>query len=394
MLGFFGMAATASAQAVGAVASSKDLAARYQTWGEEVLDKIESDYLIKSRRLYASRSADTAQARRDQGRELAMAWACGVQLSALGEGAALNPGKYQRPLNAFITALDVYIQPDKLGGYDVWPCPKPKDRYYDDNAWIVLGLIKAYEITNRRAFLTRAEAAMRFVLSGEDKKDGGIFWRETEHGSKHACSTGPTIVAALELHRIHKKLSSRKNDYLDTALRLHKWMHDTLRDTDGLYWDHIRVDGHAHKDKVSYNSGLMIRAECLLYEETGDEKYLREAQRIARASLRQWMREGGRTDDVGRFSHLLIGGLLELHKIDNDPAWLQTAGALCEYLHAKVRDENGLYPNGWGAPTTTPLSKVDLLDQASAAHLYLETARAYKESRPAKTAPAVRKTVY
>lgn len=364
------------------------LAAKYQKWGEETLTVIERDYYIKKKKLYATASADDPKERRNDDRTVAMMWACGVQLSALTEAAILDPGKYTRTMISYVEAMDIYIQKDELGGYDVWPCPKPKDRYYDDNVWVVIALIKGYEATNRRPLLTRAEAAMKFVLSGEDDKvGGGIYWKEDgrKEGKigKHACSTGPTIVAALELHRINKKFIDSKKDYLQTALRLHKWMRETLQDKDGLYWDNIGLNGNIGKAKYSYNSALMIRAECLLYKETGDKAYLEEAQRVAKASLKKWVRDDGSADDGGRFAHLLMGAFLELYKVDKNPLWLRTCDNMCEFVYKNLKDKNGLYPGSWKNPIKKDdvFTKVDLLDQASVAHAFLETARAHKENK-------------
>lgn len=357
------------------------LARRYQAWGETVLKKIDDEYFIPSRKLYSSRSADTATERRNPKREVAMMWACGVQLSALGEAAKMNARRFRPALEGYAKALDVYIQKDALGGYDIWPCPKPKDRYYDDNIWVVLALIKGYETFKDPEYLQRAEASMRFVLSGEDTATGGgIYWKEDGRAQgkigKHACSTGPTIVAALKLHRINKNIPEARQDYLATALRLHAWMRSTLQDQDGLYWDNIQLSGKIGKEKYSYNSALMVRAECLLYEETGDKKYLEEAQRVANACLKRWVRQDGSMDDGGRFGHLMMGAFLELYLVDRDTKWLKTCDLICEYIYEKLQDPNGLYPGGWGKPLEKGkrLTKVDLLDQASVAHAFLETA--------------------
>lgn len=50
---------------------------------------------------------------------------------------------------------------------------------------------------------------------------------------------------------------------------------------DFLYWDNINLKGKVSKDKYAYNSGQMIQAGVLLYEETGDKDYLRDAQKTA-----------------------------------------------------------------------------------------------------------------
>src|SRR5207248_297258 len=104
--------------------------------------------------------------------------------------AQLEPQKYADPLGSYADALQVYWTEHKgIGGYDVLPGPKPADRYYDDNEWVVLALVEAYEATRDVKYRNRAEATFRFVLSGEDDKlGGGLYWQENKLESKNACS--------------------------------------------------------------------------------------------------------------------------------------------------------------------------------------------------------------
>ncbi len=126
---------------------------------------------------------------------------------------------------------------------------------------------------------------MQFVLSGEDQTlGGGIYWRENEKKGKNTCVNAPAIVAAAELYQI-----TRDQKYLETAKRLYSWTRAHLQDPqDGLYYDNIGLGGNVAKFKLTYNSGLMIRANVELYRATGDMTYLNEARRIANSSINQW----------------------------------------------------------------------------------------------------------
>ena len=52
---------------------------------------------------------------------------------------------------------------------------------------------------------------------------------------------------------------------------------------DGLYFDNVSLDGNIGRAKFAYNSGQMVQAGALLYKATGDESYLKDAQRTAAA---------------------------------------------------------------------------------------------------------------
>jgi uncharacterized protein YyaL (SSP411 family) len=280
---------------------------------------------------------------------------------------------------SYASALDKYWNPaGPVPGYDVLPGPKSPDRYYDDNAWIVLGLLEIYDVTGEKKYLDKAEATMRFVMSGESNElDGGIYWREAEKKSKNTCANAPAIVGLLGLYQ-----ATKKQQYLDSALRLYAWVRAHLQDQDGLYFDNINLQGEVARFKLTYNTALMIRANCLLYEITSDPKYIAEAQREGKAGIAQWIRADGSVGDAGRFAHLFMGSLLAIAKLDPDPSWCLTIGRTLQFVHNKLRDDNGRYPPRWDKIPATSPEKIALLDQASVARAFLEAATPFPRPKP------------
>ena len=325
---------------------------------------IEQDFWLPARHLYA----ENGRLHRPPVPPVAMMWDVGVALSALNAAARLNPDRYRDRVPAFIDALDAYWTDfNHLGGYDVQPGPKPNDRYYDDNAWMVLALADAYEIDLRPSDLARAEATYRFVLSGEDDKlGGGIYWHEPERVSKNTCVNAPAIVGALRLYQL-----TRRPAYLADARRLYAWTCAHLQGEDGLFADNVRLDGRVDRTQYSYNSGLMIRAASLLHRATGEASFLADAQRIARAAEARWMiGDTGGVRDAGRFAHLLLEGFLALHDEDHDPHWFTLEDRALSFLHTQVRDSEGHYAARWDHAPEAVRTTFPLLDQASAARAY------------------------
>lgn len=349
-------------------------------WGRESLEQVDKDFWMSPRRLYAQEfKADMKRGEADR-RTPAFMWDCGVQLSALAAAAKMDRSRYAGRLRQFATGLDAYWQQpaDGPGGYDVLPVPKGLDRYYDDNAWIVLGMIEAYEVTGDKEFLRRAEKTMEFVLSGEDDKlGGGLYWREAEKRSKNTCTNAPAIVAALKLYQI------TKNDhYLQAARRVYRWLCDTLQDSDGLFWDHMGLGGNIGRFKLTYNSALMIRANVEVYRITKDPKYLREAERIGDAAIGKWVTPEGGIRDSGRFAHLLLRSFIELAGVSPDPRWRATVDRCVAFVHDHLRDANGRYPEHWDRAPAKPIAKSPLLDQASVACAYWEAAAPFVRPAP------------
>lgn len=137
----------------------------------------------------------------------------------------------------------------------------------------------------------------------------------------------------------------------------------------------VRLDGRVDRRKFSYNAALMIRANCLFHEITGEAAYLDEAKRIASTAEKQWIADSGAIADSGRFAHLLLESFLELHEHDKDPHWHEVVTRCLVHLHDKMRDQNGRYPHRWDRTRGRPMREVILLDQASPARIYWLAAR-------------------
>jgi predicted alpha-1,6-mannanase (GH76 family) len=355
--------------------SNGETSAQFAQWGAETLDTIKRDLWLADRGLYAEKSESDG----DRPTVPAFMWGAGVQLTALAAAAQTDPATYVPQLAAYADALEKHwIVHNGIGGYSVLPEQKRADRYYDDNVWIVLALVETLEAAHDQKYLERAQATMRFVLSGEDEElGGGIYWRENRRNSKNTCSNAPAIVAAL---RLHQKTSDPQ--HLAAAERLYDWTRSHLQDeADGLYWDNMRLSGRLDRRKYSYNSALMIRANCLLFEVKKGPKYLAEAQRIARSAVARWIvPETGGVKDGGQFAHLLLESLLAVGRVDRDPQWLETVKRSVNFVHENLRDSNGRYAHRWDRPQSRARESFQLIDQASAARAFFVTARAVRES--------------
>jgi len=332
------------------------------------MGQIEQEYAMPSRSLYA----DAIQPGEKRPSQPAFMWGCGVQLTALAAAARIDGPTYLPRMKRYITGLDVYwSKADPVPGYDVLPGPKGPDRYYDDNEWLVLGLLEAYDLTADAADLDRAEKAMKFVMSGEDDQlGGGLFWHEQEKKSKNTCSNGPAIVAALRLYEV-----THKDDYLAIAKRLYRWTNERLQDADGLYWDNIKLDGKIEKTKFTYNTALMLRANALLHKITGEPAYLQEAERVAKAAEAHWIqKDTGAMADAGMFAHHLCEAFFTLAREDKNPHWREIVTRALAFVQEKGRDSDGHYNDHWDHSEPEKRNKIGLLSQASVARAFLVAA--------------------
>ncbi len=338
----------------------------YRKWGSETLDEIRASFWSPSDGLYIE------ETRSDRLTAPAFVWSRALNLTALSAAARLDHAFVPR-LIADADSLHAYwVNAGGIGGFDVLPGPKPVDRYYDDNAWMTLGLLDVYEVTRDHQYLDWARETFRFVMSGEDdRQGGGIYWREQVRDGKNTCSTAPAALAALRLYQ-----NTHEYEYYDIALRLYSWMNATLLDTDHLYSDHITPDGIVDRSKWSYNSALMIEVNTRLHAVTGQGMYLDEAEQIARAAEQRWINAStGAIVDDAPFAQHLADAFLSLYEEKGDTYWLHLVERALRFLHQQGTDPNGHYSRRWGEELDAPLAGFRLIDTASAARAYWLLAR-------------------
>ena len=224
-------------------------------------------------------------------------------------------------------------------------------RYYDDNIWIALDYCDYYQLTHKPASLEKTVALYQYIYSGwSDEMGGGIFWCEQQKEAKHTCSNTPSTVLGVKLYRLTKDAK-----YLEKAKETYAWTKKHLCDpTDHLYWDNINLKGKVSKEKYAYNSGQMIQAGVLLYEETGDEQYLHDAQQTAAGTDAFFRTKADKKDptvkvhkDMAWFNVILFRGLKALYKIDKNPAYVNAMVENALHAWENYRDENRLLGRDW-----------------------------------------------
>lgn len=293
-----------------------------------VTDSIQRRYFDESTGLYAHSP---------ENREPDFMWGNGVMFSALVAAARHDAEKYRPIMDRFFAAMDCYWDgAAPIPGYEPSPTKgNGHDKYYDDNEWMAITFAEAYELTGEAKYRDRAEGALRFALSGwDDRLGGGIWWHQGhKDGSKNTCANAPAAVACLRAARF-----AEREDRIDWARRLVAWTNTHLQDADGRFFDHIRVaDRHVAGFKLTYNTGLMIRANLGLFRSTGDRRFLDEAVRLGRACESFADPATGVYRNAPRFSHLLVEADLELYRATGDAAFLGRAGRNADAAWARWR---------------------------------------------------------
>lgn len=283
---------------------------------------------------------------------------------------AANEEETLQPSPDFITpvmkAIDQYYSDSPPApAYQAYVTREQKDsRFYDDNQWIAIACLDAYNRTKKEKYLKTAKEIYRFMMTGFDTlSGGGLYWKEDEKTSKNTCSNGPGIIIALQLYMI-----TNEKHYLDTGLLLYHWINEHLQAPEGVYYDNIKIPSlKIGTTFYTYNAGTMLQANVLLYTITHTKKYLVEAKRIARAA-RNIFYKNHRLPENYWFNAVLLRGEIALYRVDKNKDHIQFFIDDANRIWNDEKDENGLVGKS---------KRKSLIDQAAMIEIYARLAQLY-----------------
>ncbi len=265
-----------------------------------------------------------------------------------------------RELNARLVGLRAYLDIDNSGlpegsftsvlpGYDgtVAPPTGPGGaKYYDDNDWVGIELMRAYELTHSPGLLGGAEGIMAFEMAGWQASPelgcpGGLpFSNLPENSERNTITTAPAAELALQLFK-----STHQPQYLQFAVQAYEWVRRCLLMPGNLYGDHVNRRGAIEPHLYSYTQGAMIGAGTLLYQATGNGAYLYQARQTAAAALIYFtpQRLG---EEIPFFPSVYFRNLLYLDSVTHDPPGPKIAQAYVDYAWQHLRLANNLFVAG------------------------------------------------
>lgn len=306
----------------------------YRERAAEVTKSLQARFALRRSDLYSAEAGK---------REPEMMWGNGVMFSAV-VGAARHDPAYESTMRKFFEAMDAYWDDEvKIPGYEPTRTKGGNDKYYDDNAWMVLTFLEAFHLTGEARYRRRAAETLEFVLSGWDEEAGGGIWWHEQHkdGSKNTCSNAPAALGCFLLARVEKEKHAKElNDWGD---RITVWTVEKLQARDGLFHDALKVEsGRINRGKLTYNTGVMLRCFLALHARTGEAYYLDEAERIARAAQALCRRSTGAYRDPEKWAHLMVEADLELYRLTGGKYLLERARKTTEaHYEAWKREPSG-----------------------------------------------------
>lgn len=306
---------------------------RYLVEAKEVTDYTQKTFWDAKRAVYVKSPTD---------RTPDYIWRQAAMFSALVGAARYEPQTYRPIMSQFFHGMEAYWDTKApIPAYEPAPTRgNGHDKYYDDNAWLVITFAEAYQLTGDKAYLKRAEEVARFVASGwDDQAGGGIWWHQLhKDGSKNTCANGPAAVGYLWLAKVGPEKEAR--GWIDSATKVVDWTCAKLQDRDGLFDDRIIVaTGQVKRGKLTYNSALMLRSCLWLYRQTGEAKYLEQAKRIGKAA--EWFanRQTGVYRDPLKWSHFMVEADLDLYRTTGEAYLMERAKTNVDAYYASWKKE-------------------------------------------------------
>jgi len=310
-----------------------DTVPKYQSQASEVMKYIQDNFYDRNTGLYHHAPTDS---------HAEFMWGNGVMFPALVGACRYEPDTYLPVMARFFKSMDRYWDSKaKPPGYEPAPTNgNGNDKYYDDNEWMVITFTEAYELTRDQKYIQRADQALKFALSGwDDQLDGGIWWHEAHKGgTKNTCSNAPAAVGCLRVEKFLPSAQSHSN--VTAAIKIVDWTNQHFQTGDGLYMDNENV-GTEKKGtvKLTYNTALMIRANLGLYRWTGNDKYLQQARKSAKAADGFLDKSTNAFRDDVKFSHLMIEADLELYRTTHEDYLLKRARSNADHFYAVWKDK-------------------------------------------------------
>ena len=193
--------------------------------------------------------------------EEANLWAYSAFFTATIRNYGINPNdKTKKQIYKVIEGLEWYLARGRED-FLLYASENGKETppFFDDNAWLVLGFIHAYQLTGEKEYLKKALKIQEYLYSAW-AEEGGLYWREFWENdlprykyTRNTCITGPTIMAAAQLYEI-----TGNHAHLNWGTKIYEWTKKTLRGDNYLFNDHINDAGEVDETKFTYNQGTMI----------------------------------------------------------------------------------------------------------------------------------------
>jgi len=329
---------------------------RYQFYGEELLDRIHTDFYYAALGLYAEIIDNNGT----QLQPISYIWPASHMLRALKNGYRTNNEKYFNALRSYSIALDRYISEagDKIG-YAAYP--GDAERFYDDNGLFIIQFAEIYDLDIDSRLLQRAVWAYDFNNNDRDEHWGlPQHENQLDQGMFYSMAVNQTGLGAALLYQL-----TGEEKYLSEAITYYEIQNDPtilLKDpVHGLFhqftffqngqWSYTgmlngqQVNGSGFR---AYQTTHVAQLALQLYLITGENNYLEEAETMVNKCIDHWYTPNQGLNEISFWGgNDLIDALIDVYNVTADDYYLDVAKDIIDFLIDYGRDELGYYPSDY-----------------------------------------------
>lgn len=361
----------------------------YARADRNLMGAIKRNYLVLGTHLYREFSYSLEHLRHRTGiqRHYAYLWPFTQAMAGMVESASvLGKARTKRTLKFVNQGLsqyyDAYLSPP---GYESYLADEGGGTaYFDDNGWTDLNLLHAYRDTGNFRFLEEAKVDTKFLEGGWNKANAPLGGEQFNENSdiRTQTATGSFLDATLRLY-----LATRNPKDLNWAQSISAWDRKYMRGLNGIYSDSMSPTGMVGGPPLTYDTGVVLQADVLLYRATGKALYLKRAQQLGVAAISVFVDplNGVLVENAGAsnapFNAILLRGLDMLWRIDRNPLWLSPLKRQADLAIRYDRFPSGLYGSNWTG-INNPQTAVDLLTQGGTLRLFGMLADMRQLARP------------
>jgi predicted alpha-1,6-mannanase (GH76 family) len=235
------------------------------------------------------------------------------------------------------------------------------NKFYDDEGWWALALIKAYDLTQKTEYLEMAKTIFGDMKTGWDDHCGGGIWWTKDRTYKNAIANELFMTLALRLHQ-RTPGDIGAGSYRDWADKEWLWFKNSgMINASNLVHDGLNERCQAVGQTFTYNQGVILGALTDFYAVTRDQSLLDQANAIATAAMKTLvdsqgiLRDDGETPasknpDQPQFKGIFMRNLAYLYKTQKKTEYREFILHNVESIWNVSRNQDNQFGYLWNAP--------------------------------------------
>lgn len=235
--------------------------------------------------------------------------------------------------------------------------PNFVNNYYDDSGWWALAWIAAYDATGNSEYLSMAETIFTYMAGGWDSVcGGGLYWTTAKKG-KNAIPNELFLDVAAKL--ANRTSGSTSANYLAWAQKEWSWFNSSgMINASNLVNDGLNSSCmNDHGNTWTYNQGVILGGLVELYKADQDPALLHMAEAIADAAITKLVNSDGiliekdvNGGDAPQFKGIFTRNLMALYQANPKPQYKTFIDANANSIWINDRGPNYEFGALWQGP--------------------------------------------